>query len=278
MSLNNIGNIPQGNTSALDTEYNFEVVAHRGYDVEAPENTMSAFIEAGEKGYSSVEVDVAWTKDNIPVILHDKTINRTATKENGNPLIIPRYCSDYTYEELLNFDFGLKAGEDYKGEKIPTLGEVLDCSNEYGFDLYIELKKTDDFNEQKAQIIADSIAEAGLEDNVTFISFEEEYLQMMAKEMPEARLGYLNDKKITDETIKTLESLKTDENEVFLDTRADKMNKKASEKLDTAGFEFEAWTVDSLNKAQKMYELGAKGITTDKLLDDDIYKYFNELD
>jgi len=279
MSVNNIssGNT-QGNYSNLDTDYNFEVTAHRGYDVKAPENTMSAFIEAGEKGYSSVEIDVAWTKDNVPVILHDKKINRTATKENGAPLIIPRYCSDYTYEELLDFDFGLKAGKNYKGEKIPTFDEVLNCSNEYGFDLYIELKKTDNFDEEKAQILASSIKEAGLEENVTFISFEEDYLQMMAKEMDEVRLGYLNDKKITDETIETLKDLKTDDNEVFLDTRADKMNEKASQKLDEAGFEFEAWTVDSLKKAKEMYELGATGITTDKLLDEDIYKYFNELD
>ena len=95
MPVNNISS----NQSSLDKEYNLELIAHRGYDVNAPENSISAFDESSKAGYSTVELDVNWTEDNIPVILHDDTINRTARKENGDWLIMPRNCSDYTYVE-----------------------------------------------------------------------------------------------------------------------------------------------------------------------------------
>ena len=55
-----------------------KVIAHRGYTETAPENTIPAFVAAAEKGYSTVECDIEWTKDGVPVILHDGTINTTA--------------------------------------------------------------------------------------------------------------------------------------------------------------------------------------------------------
>ena len=98
----------------------------------------------------------------------------------------------------------------------------------------------------------------------------------MSELLPNARLGLLSEKKITDKTISALDELKTDDNEVFLDIKASKVNEKGSELLEENGYTFEAWTVDNIKTAKKMYEYGATGITTDKLLDDEVYQYLNE--
>ena len=246
------------------------VIAHRGYSIEAPENTIPAFILAAEKGYDTVECDIQWTKDSVPVLLHDNTINRTARRENGWGFFFKRKCSKYTYEELQKLDFGSWKGKEYKGTKIPSFSEALDCGNEYNLNMYVELKDDSNFNKEKAKILARAVEEAGMEDKITWISFNPEYLKMMSELMPESRLGYLTKTEPDRETIKTLQSLQTEDNEVFLDVKASEMTKKADGLLDSAGFDFEAWTVDDETTLEKIYPFECSGITTNKLTEEDV--------
>ena len=96
------------------------LVAHRGYSDKYPENTMIAFQKAIEDGFDGIETDVHKTKDGQLVLCHDEKINRTS---NGKG-----YIKDYTYEELLQFDFGYKTK--YKNQKIPLLKDLLElCQN-----------------------------------------------------------------------------------------------------------------------------------------------------
>ena len=89
------------------------LIAHRGlYNENIRENTISAFDNAFKNGYDGIEIDVRLTKDNIPVVIHDSFISRVS---NGQGRI-----KDYTYKELLNFNFGIT-----KDEKIPTLEKVI---------------------------------------------------------------------------------------------------------------------------------------------------------
>ncbi len=254
------------------------VIAHRGYSSVAPENTIPAFVAAAENGFNTVECDVEWTKDNVPVILHDSTINRTARRSNGIGFLFPRKCSNYTYEQLLKYDFGSWKGSEFKGTKIPSFEELLDCANEHDLNLYIELKKTSDFNEEKAKILVDAVKEAGLEDKVTWISFQEDYLKQIDELMPNSRLGYLSDEKLSEETIKILQDLDTEENEVFLDIKASKMTSAGDKLLDDAGFDFEAWTVDKSDTLDDLYDYECKGITTNKLTDEVVAEYIRSLE
>ncbi|MCD8130258.1 MAG: glycerophosphodiester phosphodiesterase [Lachnospiraceae bacterium] len=87
--------------------------AHRGFhdnDSEAPENSMAAFQRAVEAGYG-IELDVQLTKDKVPVVFHDNTLQRVCG--------VSGCVSDYTYEELQNFP--LCASE----ERIPKFADVL---------------------------------------------------------------------------------------------------------------------------------------------------------
>jgi glycerophosphoryl diester phosphodiesterase len=92
------------------------VISHRGDWRNFPENSLEAFSSAIEMGVDMVEMDVAKTKDNQLVILHDKTLDRTTT---GKGLV-----SDWTLDSLrkLYLKDGLGIETQYK---IPTLEEAL---------------------------------------------------------------------------------------------------------------------------------------------------------
>ncbi len=246
------------------------VIAHRGYSIEAPENTIPALILAAENGYDTVECDIQWTKDSVPVLLHDNTINRTARRENGWWFLFRRKCSNYTYEELQKLDFGSWKGKEYKGTRIPSFSKALDCGNKYNLNMYVELKDDSNFNKEKAKILAKAVEEAGMEDNITWISFNSDYLKMMRELMPESRLGFLLEKEPNSQTIQILEDLKTEKNEVFLDVKASKMTEEADRLIDKAGFDFEAWTVDDEKTLEKLYSFECSGITTDNLTEEEV--------
>lgn len=93
------------------------ICAHRGFNAVAPENSMPAFDAAVELGAPEIEFDLWYTKDGVPVSCHDNTLERVS---DGIGKI-----GDYTYEELLRFDFGVKKGEEFKGLKICTFEEIL---------------------------------------------------------------------------------------------------------------------------------------------------------
>lgn len=87
--------------------------AHRGLHdntSESPENSLSAFRKAVKAGYG-IELDVQLSKDKVPVVFHDFTLERACGK--------PEKVYEYTYEELQQFSLF------ESGEKIPKLEEVL---------------------------------------------------------------------------------------------------------------------------------------------------------
>ena len=74
-------------------------IAHRGG---RPENTLAAFRRAKAEGASAIEVDLEFTRDGHPVLLHDSTVDRTSS---GSGRI-----ADMTLEEIKKLDFGSKYG------------------------------------------------------------------------------------------------------------------------------------------------------------------------
>jgi glycerophosphoryl diester phosphodiesterase len=107
------------------------VVAHRGSSGSAPENTMAAFEIALQSGADIIECDVRLTSDGEVVVFHDRSLNRTT---NGNGPV-----ESSTLGELKRLDAGSWFSARFKGEQIPTLGEVLRLLDNRAF-LNIELK------------------------------------------------------------------------------------------------------------------------------------------
>ncbi|XGI84308.1 glycerophosphodiester phosphodiesterase [Halorutilales archaeon Cl-col2-1] len=93
------------------------LIGHRGCGL-APENTVEA-VEKAADYVDVVEVDVRATKDGVPVLLHDETVDRTTSKTGR--------LDSYRYEEIEDF--------------VPRLDEALEAAEEYGLDLNIEVKE-----------------------------------------------------------------------------------------------------------------------------------------
>jgi len=92
-------------------------VAHRGAAKWAPENTLAAVEKAIELGYSYIELDVRYTRDRIPVIMHDSRVDRTTS---GSGLL-----RELTLDEVRQLDAGSWFGAEFANERVPTLEEVL---------------------------------------------------------------------------------------------------------------------------------------------------------
>lgn len=150
------------------------IAAHRGDSYNHFENTMTAF-EAGIKnGATMIETDVHLSADNVVVIMHDNTVDRT-TDGKGN-------ISDMTVEELLK----LNAGNKIAPEKIPLFEVFIKWVAEKQVLLNIEFKEyySEENAERCAKCIEDVLAlveKYNLKDNVVFNSFDAWVLEYIYK-------------------------------------------------------------------------------------------------
>ena len=150
----------------------------------------------------SVECDVRFTKDDVAVLLHDSTIDRTS---DGTGAI-----SSFNYNELLDFDFGSWKSPKYKGTRIPTLDEFVACCKGLGLYPYIEVR---DLNEDRARDVYNIVKKHAMLEFTTYISFALTDLQSMVAVYPKARVGFIS----TATDINAYNSLRTGQNEVFMD-------------------------------------------------------------
>jgi glycerophosphoryl diester phosphodiesterase len=107
------------------------VIAHRGDKAFAPENTLSAFKQAADKGADGIEFDVKLTADKQVIVIHDQTVDRT-TDGSGNVARLPLAV-------LRELDAGIQFPGKFPGERIPLLEEVFEA---VGQRLYMNVELT----------------------------------------------------------------------------------------------------------------------------------------
>ena len=229
-------------------------VNHRGFNKEAPENTISAYRLSKEKGFLFVECDVSFTSDNVPVLLHDDTVNRTS---NGRGKV-----SEMTFEALRRLDFGGWVSEKYAGEKIPTFEEFIFFCRNVGLYPYIELKEG--FNKERAEMLMRLVRRYGMYGKVTWISFFADSLTYIKNIDEKARLGFLTEK-LTEKDVATAKALRTGKNEVFIDTKYTKVNKKTVKMCMDEEIPLEVWTIDTEEEIVAL-DPYVNGITSDNLI------------
>lgn len=240
-------------------------VAHRGYHVQAPENTMPAFAAAAEAGYQFLESDVHFTKDGVAVLCHNSTINATARNADGSKIVGVKSIQFMTYEELLQYDFGIAAGEAYRGTRIPTFREWIAFCREADVTPYIELKSS--MTTEQVQTLMQLVEDAGMTDHAVWISFtwNLRMLQDVVAANPEAEVGLLSNG-LANTTVAMAKTLQTGQNRVFLDVLHTAVNRLSMQLAAQAGLEVEVYTVNDAELANALTSLGVVGITTNTLL------------
>lgn len=141
------------------------IFAHKGVPNIAPENTIDSFHKAALFGCDGFECDVHLTRDGIPAVIHDSTIDRT-TDGMGK-------VSDYTMRELQKFNAVANFPFSYHSLKIPALSELISLAASYGKFLLIELKGN--YNGLDVAVI-EAIANFNYFDKTIISSFNHRYL------------------------------------------------------------------------------------------------------
>jgi glycerophosphoryl diester phosphodiesterase len=94
------------------------VIGHRGASFDAPENTLASFALARQLGADGVELDTSLTRDGIPVVIHNLTVDETT--DGTGPV------RNFDLKTLKTLDAGSSFDARFKGESIPTLDEVFE--------------------------------------------------------------------------------------------------------------------------------------------------------
>ena len=252
-------------------------INHRGANEYAPENTMSAFRISKELGFDMVECDVDFTIDNIPVVIHDSTVDRTS---NGTGEV-----HSFTFEDIRKLDFGSWKSTAYSGEKIPSFDEFILGCRTLGLHPYIEIKERDYINLELVTTLVNIVHKYNMQDKVTWISFGIDKLQSVVKVDKYARVGFIEEfmsTSILDESINRIKTIDTGYNEIFYDLNLGLVNTSIINRLKEEKIKLEVWVVDSVNliTSADNYITGftSNNLRADWVLRDALYADGDDLD
>ena len=162
-----------------------KLIGHRGVRDLAPENTLQSIKKAIELNIKWVEIDVKISKDQIPFLLHDSSLERT-TSGNGSPL-------NYKYSELYKLDAGSWFDEKHKNLYPPTLKETLELCSQKNIGVNIELKPNKGSEEANVVAVTELIMKHQFDCQYFLSSFDWFSANKIKKLLPESYVGILID-------------------------------------------------------------------------------------
>ncbi len=228
------------------------VIAHRGANRRAPENTLEAFRLALELGAQAVELDVMLSRDRVPVVIHDSRLERT-TEGTGR-------VQDHTWAQLRELDAGSKFSPKFRAARIPHLQAVLEEIGRAAW-INVELKNYDSRGDRLEEVVVDLVRRLGLGRKVLLSSFNPLSLGRAARLAPELPRGLL-----------TMPEMPFFLREGWLafvarphsyNLQLDQTNARSIRAAHARGARVCAWTVDEPADALRLAEQGVDGIITD---------------
>ena len=227
-----------------------QVTAHRGASMFYPENTMAAFIGAVEQGADWIELDVQESADGEIYVMHDTNFSRTCGPDKD------LNAWETNWDEISTFDAGSSFSEEFAGEKVPLLREVIQYAKEVGMRLNIEIKP--------------SGYEKDLVGNVVRIVEEEDFVA---------------DCVVTSQSYAAVSAVKQCNDEIFtvyvtgvaygsigrlrdadaFSIKSTSITRNLVRSLHNRGMEVYAWTVDSRHNINRMIDLGVDNIITNNI-------------
>ena len=160
-----------------------KLIGHRGVKNLKPENTLESITKAFDLGLECVEIDVKVSKDNIPLLLHDDTLDRTT---NGSGLV----C-DFTFDQINQLDAGYFFYNSKTDIKVPNLISVLDLIKRKQKYLNIELKPNKNYEKLNVENTLHAINKISY-DKIYFSSFDLSSCITLKETAPHLQCGFLN--------------------------------------------------------------------------------------
>ncbi|USB32258.1 glycerophosphodiester phosphodiesterase family protein [Paenibacillus sp. YPG26] len=216
--------------------------AHRGFSGAAPENTMAAVKLAMEDPYVKwIEVDVQLSRDGVPFLIHDYTLNRTT---NGKGPV-----KDALWEDLSRLDAGSWKSSIYSGERLVTLDDFLTAVKGRLL-VNLEIKTEADKYPGIEQTVIDRVKKHGMEKEVVLTSFDTGALRNVRRINGEIRTGIIIDGRPAD-LLDRLRSLGSD----FLSISYRHLTPELAAKAADAGIQVMAWTIDDGKSMKRIAEM-----------------------
>jgi len=213
------------------------LIAHRGYSAVYPENTITAFRKARSK---VVEFDVRKTLDNVPVVIHDRTLDRTTTGTGD--------VKKHTWEHIK--DLHIKGCD----ERVPSLDQVFQTfGDEYSYN--IEIKSSD-----TADVVVDSIKKSALPYGNTLVtSFKWDEIKAVRKLDDRINTGLIS---IVRPERAIRECVRIGCEVAVLNHLI--ITRDVVNYAEKNGIEVYAYTVNSVDEARKLIDYGVAGIISDE--------------
>lgn len=241
------------------------IIAHRGLSSLAPENTFVAVKATAKIGATWVEIDIQLLKDDTPVVLHDNDLFRTT---DGEGMVY-----DHTIETIETIDAGSWFDEHFKGEKLPTLKEMLEVIEELNLGLIVEVKYClgyhDDFTKKQIEhtmhVILTQLQRSPAPPRGLIISSSyAPFLKEIRKQNNKINIGCLYSTYDKDYLTfaKSIQAVSIHlERKILLDdiVRGTSM----VEKIKQENMDVYVYTVNEETDAKKLFDMGIDGIFTD---------------
>jgi glycerophosphoryl diester phosphodiesterase len=224
------------------------IIAHRGASGHAPENTLAAFERAVELGAGFIETDLHLSRDLQFVAIHDAGLERTT---NGRGAV-----HDHTLAELRKLDAGQWFDRQFRGQRIPTLDEILAFSRKHDVMFYLQIKYDVAWGMHHALVSALRNAESTA--RTVVVSFNPATLLALRKLDTSVMMGLLVEEAQPD-------SLKTalDIGVRQLCPRSALIRRELVEEAHHSDVHVVTWTVNRAEEMRAMIAVGVDGIMTD---------------
>ena len=254
-----------------------EVQGHRGARDVLPGNTLAGFRYALEVGVDTIELDLALTKDDRFVVIHDLYINGELCLGPGRVRIVEEVAvRSLTLAELKEYDCGVLPALDFPrqqsvpGETIPTLSEVFellaasDAPAAKTVQLNVELKGIPARTSlmpapaDTARMLLDVLKKNGMLDRVIIQSFDHRNLVELKKLEPGLRISALIGKSLPD-----LAALATNLGAEAVSPNWEWITAGDVDALHKAGVRVIPWTANTPEAWDYLIQIQADGIITD---------------
>lgn len=222
------------------------ITAHRGSSVTAPENTLAAIEQAIVDGADYVEIDVRLSGDGEVILSHDNSLRRLTGVDQA--------LSEMTLEEVRQVDVGSWFGDAYANERIPTLDEVLELT-ENRINLYIELKPAPGDTEELVAAVLETLP-ASRYDEVILASLSPSVIREAKRQAPDLST-----------TLFAQFVVRGGLDISIIDALGLRYNSATSEAVNAAqqyGYQLHIWTVNNRAEMSRLIDLGVDNIITDR--------------
>lgn len=221
----------------------FFIWAHRGASAVAPENTMAAFIAAEAAGADGIELDVHLSRDGVPVVIHDDTVDRT-TDGRGR-------VARMTKGELRRLDAGSWFDPAFAGEALPTLEEVFAWADNR-LRLNVEIKAV------AAGLAVIELLQTYPQVRVLLSSFDHSLLERLRLLNPDLPLGFLIDSRFWRRAVQRAVETRAES----VHPRFDLLSHPLLAACQRHGLAVHCWTVDRPDLCSSLRRRGVAGVFT----------------